>query len=200
MKQEIRSKIIDVFYKNSGYARTKEIIGIGIHNIYLKELEEDGTIIKIKQGLYSLSENKSFNSLYESLITVPGGIICLGSALSYYDLTTWDPVDIHVAILHGRKIVLPEYPPIQLYHFTGNFFEIGKTFVTLSTGHKIPIYDKEKTICDLIRYRNRIGIDIMKEALIEYMKLKEKNLNQLFYYAKILKISTVLNQYMEVLL
>ena len=124
----------------------------------------------------------------------------MGTALSFYELTTWNPPDVHIAILHGRKVVLPDYPPIKLYHFSGSFFRIGQIEISLDTGQKISIYDKERTICDVVRYRNRIGIDIMKEALGEYIRSNDKNLNILHDYAKKLRISSILFQYLDVLL
>ncbi|MBN2050733.1 MAG: type IV toxin-antitoxin system AbiEi family antitoxin domain-containing protein [Spirochaetales bacterium] len=200
MKPEIRTTILDIFMKNSGYARTKEILDQGIHNIYLKELEKEGIIQKVKHGLYSLTDHENYNSMHEALLAVSNAIICMGSALAYYDLTTWNPTEVHLAIRHGRKIVLPVYPPIQLYHFSGKFFETGQTTIALESGHRIRIYDKEKTICDIVRYRNRIGIDIMKEALNEYVKQKDINLNKLYTYAGDLNIRSVLDTYLEVLI
>ena len=124
----------------------------------------------------------------------------MGTALSYHELTTWNPPDIHIAISHGRKVVLPDYLPIKLFHFSEPFFRIGQSEISLDTGQKISIYDKERTICDAVRYRNRIGTDIMKEALGEYIRRPDKNLNTLYEYAKILRISSILNQYLDVLL
>ena len=168
--------------------------------MYLRELQDDGTIIKVKRGLFTLSENDQYNSLREAQISIPGGVICLGTALSYYNLTTWDPPEIQIAIIRGRKIKLPEYPPIQLCSFSGVYYCKGIVTVDIDQGNSIQIYDREKTICDIIRYRNRIGVDIMKEALGEYIRCKEKDLNKLNSYAKELKISTVLNNYLEVLI
>ena len=200
MKQEIRAKILEIFRQQSGYARTRDIRERGIHNIYLKEMEEEGAIVKIKHGLYSLPDEDSYSSIHEALLGVPGGVICMGTALSHYELTTWNPADVHVAIRHGRKIVLPDYPPVQLFSFSGKFFDTGRTTVTLDSGQSVMMYDMEKTICDLVRYRNRIGIDIMKEALTEYTRRKEKDLNLLYAYARSLDINSVLEKYMEVLL
>jgi predicted transcriptional regulator of viral defense system len=67
-------------------------------------------------------------------------------------------------------------------------------------GNIVKIYDLEKTICDCIRYRNKIGIDIVKEALNEYIKKKEKNINKLIEYAKITGIYSITKKYFEVLL
>ena len=200
MRDNTREKILEIFHRQSGYARTRDIKEKGIHHSHLTELQEDGTIVKVKHGLFSLSENAQYSSLIESQLSIPDGIICIGTALSFYDLSTWDPPDIHIAIPKGRKLKLPEYPPIKLFYFSGEFYKTGITTEKLETGEAIQIYDREKTICDVIRYRKRIGIDIMKEALGEYINSKDKNLNILNSYAKELKISSILSQYLEVLL
>ena len=199
MKPEIRERILNQFKQQSGYARTGDILDLGIHNIYLKELEQEGTIVKLKRGLYCLQNHESQNIMAEALLLIPDGVLCLGTALSYYDLTTWNPPDIHVAIPHGRKVKLLEYPPVKLYYFTGIFYSTG-IIETMESDQLIRIYDLEKSICDLVRFRNRIGIDILKEALGEYLKRQDKDLNKLNTYAKSLKISSVLNQYLEVLI
>lgn len=200
MKQNTREKILEIFRQQSGYARTRDIKEQGIHHSHLKELQKDGTILKVKHGLFSLAENSQYSSLIESQLSIPDGIICMGSALSFYNLTTWDPPDIHIAIPKSRKVTLPDYPPVKLFYFSGEFYKTGITTEKLDSGETIQIYDREKTICDVIRFRNRIGIDIMKEALGEYIKSKGKNLNRLNSYAINLKISSVLRQYLEVLI
>lgn len=200
MREDTRKKILEIFHHQSGFARTGDIRKKGIHHSHLKELQEDGTIIKVKHGLFSLTENPQYSSLIESQLSIPDGIICMGTALSYYNYTTWDPPIIHIAIPKGRKIKLPEYPPVQLFYFSGKFYETGITTEELGTGGTVRIYDREKTICDIIRYRNRIGIDIMREALGEYVASKDRNLNKLISYGKKLNIITVLRTYLEVLL
>ena len=200
MKQKTREKILKIFHEQSGYARTKDIKTHGIHHSHLKELQKDGTIVKLKHGLYSLSDSSQFNSLKEAQVSIPSGIICLGTALSYYGLSTRDPPEVHIAIPKSRKVKLPNYQPIRLYYFSGVFYETGIVHEATESGLIIQIYDIEKTICDIVRYRNQIGIDIMKEALREYLKRKDKNLNKLISYAKILKISSILGQYLEVLI
>jgi predicted transcriptional regulator of viral defense system len=199
MRQATRERILRIFHEQSGYARTKDIKKAGIHHSYLNELLDDGTIFKLKHGLYCLSDISRYNSLKEAQITIPSGIICLGTALSYYGLSTWDPPEVHIAIPKSRKVKLPDYPPIRLYYFSGVFYETGIVNESTDSGVTIQIYAREKTVCDIVRYRNQIGMDIMKEALREYLKQKDKDLNKLNSYAKILKISSVIGQYLEVL-
>ena len=200
MIDDTRRRILNVFKEYSGYARTRDIRSRGIHHKYLQELLEEGSIIKLRHGLYSLAEIDNYAVLYEALLTVPDGIICMGTALAYYELTTWNPSDIHIAITRGRKVALPDYPPIQLYHISADIISIGITEIEIERGKPIRIYDKERTVCDAVRFRNRLGIDIMKESLSEYLKRRDKDLNRLTTYAKKLKISSVLNQYLEVLI
>ena len=200
MIDDTRRRILQVFKEHSGYARTRDVRSRGIHHKYLQELVEEGSIIKLRHGLYSLAEIDDYAVLYEALLTIPDGIICVGTALAYYELTTWNPPDIHIAIIRGRKVVLPDYPPIQLYHISAEIISIGRTEIEIERGNPITIYDKERTVCDAVRFRNRLGIDIMKESLSEYLKRRDKDLNRLTTYAKNLKISSVLNQYLEVLI
>ncbi len=200
MNATTREKILTIFRQQSGFATSRDITAVGLHHKYLKDLLEDGTIIKLKHGLYSLSENDQYNSLKEAQVSIPDGIICLGTALAYYDLTTWIASEIHIAIPRGRKIKLPEFPPIQLSSFSGVFYSLGIVSVEVEPGINIQIYDREKTICDIVRFRNRIGFDIMKEALQEYVYCKERNLNKLVSYGKDLRISSVLMKYLEILI
>jgi len=197
---ETKQKILSIFAEHSGYARTQDIKSKGIHHKYLQQLVAEGTILKIKHGLYSLSEIDSYTALGEALLTVPDGIICMGTALSHYELTTWNPPEIHIALPRGRKLVLPDYPPIQLYHVSADLFTLGRTKEKTDFGQSISIYNRERVVCDAVRFRNKIGLDIMKEVLREYMQSEYRDLNSLNHYARKLRIESVLNQYMDVLL
>lgn len=122
------------------------------------------------------------------------------SALSYYELTTYNPWEYYIAIHRdSTKVKNIEYPPIKLIYFSDKQFNIGITTINVN-GNKVKIYDKEKTICDCVRYRNKIGMDIFKEVLKEYIRSKEQNINKLMEYAKELGVKNVLQDYLEVLI
>lgn len=200
MIDQTRERIIQIFKEHSGYARTQDIRSQGIHHKYLQQLVVEGMILKLKHGLYSLPELDNYVVLHEALLSIPDGIICMGTALAHYELTTWNPPDIHIALPRGRKVVLPDYPPIKLYHVTEDIFYLGRVEVMVESGQNIAIYNRERVICDAVRFRNKIGIDIMKEVLREYMKSQHCDLNSLNGYAQKLRIETVLSQYLDVLL
>lgn len=163
-------------------------------------LVDEGEIVKLRHGLYRLADMDDYTILQEALFTVSGGILCLGTALHYHGLTTWNPPDVQIAIQRERRVVLPDYPPIQLLHVSDELFAIGKTDIVAPSGKLLAIYDCERVVCDAVRYRNKIGIKRMKEVLETYLDRKDRNLDVLLGYAKKLRIFPVLKQYLEILL
>ncbi|MGH4051262.1 MAG: type IV toxin-antitoxin system AbiEi family antitoxin domain-containing protein [Clostridium sp.] len=200
MNEIIKQEIKELFYKNKGYATTKEISNKGINRYYVSTLEKSGFILKIKTGLYKwVDYDFQYNfELVDVFKIVPKGILCLTSALAYHDLTTINPWQYEIAIERSSKVIIPEYPPIKILYFSQKQLNIGITNIEVD-GHLIKIYDIEKTICDCIRYRNKIGIDIVKEAINEYIKRKDRNFNKLMKYAEVCRVKKILKQYLEVL-
>jgi len=194
-----KNKMLQFIRSQRGVITTSSFINAGFHNIYLKELEADGIIIKIKQGLYMLPEYESNSGFFEAQKVITDSVICLGSALSFYELSSYEPPFIWLAIRRGVKVVLPEFPPIKLFRFSKVQFETGVVEAHYE-GNKIRIYDKEKTICDVIRYRNKIGLDIANEVVKNYINLKDKNIQKIVDYAKILRLTIPVSNYFKVLL
>jgi predicted transcriptional regulator of viral defense system len=201
MNNRTREKIKIVFYKNNGYARTKDIVKANIHKKYLKDLLDEGSIYKLKRGLYRWNELEFdySNEIIDVTKIVPDGVICLTSALSYYDLTTYTPLEYQIAIYRKSKIVLPEYPPIRLYYFSNNYYQNGINELNID-GNLLRIYDVEKTICDCFRYSNEIAKDILLEGIKEYMKREDKNINKLMKYAQNTSAEDLITKYVEALL
>jgi len=191
-----------VLEKQNGLARTRDFLNAGISPYYVKKLESMGEIVRVKQGVYRHSNQliEPLDEIIEVSKLVPKGVICLLSALSYYELTTYNPWQYQIAIHRGgKKPKLPEYPPIKIIYLADAQFKIGMDEVHID-GAAVKIYDREKTICDIVRYREKIGIDLMKEGLRNYLKSPEKNITKLVSYADKLRIRTVLQKYLEVLI
>lgn len=200
MNDKIQKELKELFFNNKGYATTKEISNKGVNRYYISNLQKSGVITKIKTGLYKWSEyDFQYNyELVDVIKIVPNGVLCLTSALAYYNLTTMNPWQYEVAMERDRKIVIPDYPPIKLVYFSKDQFVTGISEVDID-GYMIKIYDVEKTVCDCIRYRNKIGIDIVKETLNEYIKKSDKDFNKLMEYAKVCRIQKILKEYLEIL-
>lgn len=202
MNEQIVTAVMRILEKNHGFARTKDFIRAGISPYYIKKLESIGEIERVKQGVYRWAgeNNQPHNEMVEVSKLVPKGVICLLSALSYYELTTYNPWEYHIAIHRAdKKPKLPDYPPIKIYYLADAQFNIGIDEVSFD-GSVVKIYDREKTICDMVRYREKIGIDLMKEGLRNYLQFPQKNITRLVSYADKLRIRTVLQKYLEVLI
>lgn len=193
-----------IFKKGKGYARLREVKKAGINPYQLQKLEEKGKVIKISRGLYRWQEDMLAEEMTEVGQMVPKGVFCLYSALAFYELTTYIPHQYHVAIERSRKITLPAYPPIKLYYWSPKAYQIGISQLPLDqkavSPNPIAIYEMEKTICDVIKYRRKMGADLVRETLISYLKRKDRNLEKLLTYAKLLRVEKVLQDYLSLLL
>lgn len=192
--------IKDIFILNNGYATTKQISEQGINRYYINELKKNGFIQSIKTGLYKWTDyNFDFDfELAEVSKIVPEGVLCLKSALSYHQLTTFNPWEYEVAVDRSSKIVVPQYPPLKIVYFSKKFYELGIMEVFIES-HKVKVYDMEKSICDCIRYRKSIGMDMVRETLREYLKKKDRDLNKLMLYAGKCRVEKIMKEYLEVL-
>jgi len=200
LKSKIKEKIKEIFYANHGYSSTGDISSAGIDRSYLKDLVNEGNIERIKRGLYRWKDAKF--DVGEELINVskiiPHGVICLVSALSYYELTTYTPGEYTVAVYRKYNIKLPDYPPIKLYYFSDKYYIDGVEKIDIN-GHIIKMYNVEKTICDCLRYEDKISKDIIVESIKEYIRRRDKNISKLMNYATKAKVKNAVQKYIEVL-
>jgi predicted transcriptional regulator of viral defense system len=186
MEQKTRIRIEEYLEDHDGIARTSVFQSDGFHNSYLTELLEDGYLIRIKAGLYLMAEKQSVSGFYEIQLALPSSVVCLASALACYELTTYEPPSVHIAIPRDDKTIPPEYPPVRKFSFGNTRYNLGITKVEVE-GRDIAVYDREKTICDSIRYRRILGQDIVNEAVRNYLSSRGTNIDRLIEYSRILK-------------
>jgi len=103
-------------------------------------------------------------------------VVCLLSALSYYELTTYNPRQIYIAIEREMKVKIANYPPIKLFYFAEKQYKAGIKKVRIGK-RIVKIYSEEKTLCDCLKYKNQIGIDIFKESIKEYLRRNKRNID-----------------------
>ena len=125
---------------------------------------------------------------------IPDGVLCLWPAWSVHNLTTQIPDAYYVAIERTRKITLPDYPEFQLIYQSAKLLEIGLTEKTVQgLTYLFLIWNVQ-----CIKYRYKVGIDVMAEILQTYLKRPDKNISKLMDYAAKLRIRNTLKQYLEV--
>ena len=168
----------------------------------ISTLLKEGIIHKIKPGLYRLEEIFDVDGVSTGFLDVcqaiPQGVICLISALDFYNLTTFNPSDIYVAVPQPCKIPQIIYPPIKAYYFSKNVYEAGIEHIKTRYG-TVKIYNREKTICDMFRYRNKLGEDLAFEGLKNYLNSRGFNIGKIIEYAKICRVETIIMPYLKVI-
>ena len=140
-----------------------------------------------QNGGYISSAEAKEKSLYNQLLyEVEKGTI-VRSAWSHYGLTTQIPISYCIAIERSRKVTLPEYPPFELFFLSKSVFELGISETVIEDFH-VKIYDMEKSVCDAVKYRNRIGIDVSSEILRNYLSRKDRDITRLYAYANAMRL------------
>ena len=150
---------------------------------------------KVKSGLYRWVEDQDYDELARIKKLYPEGVLCLFSAWHYYELSTTFPYQYHLAFLHKAKPAQIDYPPIQFYYWSDKQYHLG-----IVSNESNNIYDIEKSVCDAVKFRNKIGEDIMLEVLKSYMKRKDRNIEKLVNYAKVMRISKIIDPILKSLL
>jgi predicted transcriptional regulator of viral defense system len=186
-KTDIEKKIKSCFKYNNYFQRTSQFLKAGIHPREIKTALENGWIIRIKHGLETDLVAITKASKYT--------VICLASALQFYNLTTYISPKITIGVPNNVSHLKFEYPPVKLYYFDKSTYKIGITRTKTNSGI-IRIYDLERTICDAFRFRKELGEDVAVESLINYVKRKDSNISKLMEYASMLRIKTVITPYL----
>lgn len=188
-------KIKSLLEKNNGILYVKELEKNNIHRQYLKILEERGEVIRVIKGLY-VAPDKDINEFFIMGERYKTGIFSHNTALYFYHLTDRTPMSLDMTFPSNVRVNNDFLDP---HYIKPELHSLGETTLKLEDGTNIKIYDLERTICDIIRDRNKIDPQIFNTAMKEYFKSNKRNLNLLYKYAKKLKIDKILKKYMEVL-
>lgn len=178
----------------------EELKRAGYSHYKINQLVEDGTLLKLNKKYYENTEYSGDESdFYYVQAYAPKGVVCLMSAASYYNLTTFRPDSVDVAIQRKAKIsTMPDWPVLSVYYYADDRFKTG--IETVQEGrNQFKIYDVEKTVVDIVCFREKVGIEETKEILVNYLRRKDRNLNRLLRYAEMLKCGEVMKTYLEVL-
>ena len=187
--------------ENKMYYQAEELKDAGYSYYKIRKLEDDGILKKVNKSVY---ENLSFkgneNDFYTAEAFVPQGVICLLSAARYYDLTDYLPDSVDVAIDRKKKIsTLPDWPQIKIHYFDPRRMNIGVNEISEGE-NSYHIFDIEKTVVDIVYYRNKTGIEETSQILKNYLKRNDRNIDLLFKYAKQLRCEKTIRTYLEVLI
>ena len=175
-----------------------EAIAHGITRYMLYSLRDKGIIEQVSRGIYRLVELPPISN--PDLVTVglrfPNAVICLISALSYHNITTQIPHVVSVAVPRDSRIPSLDYPPVQAHRFSNDAYNSG---IENHSIDRVPvkIYTPEKTLADCFKFRNKIGMDVVIEALKLYRSRQQFNLERLLTYAEVCRVKNIMTPYLE---
>ncbi|MFC2158722.1 type IV toxin-antitoxin system AbiEi family antitoxin domain-containing protein [Acidobacteriota bacterium] len=194
-------RAVVVFKENGGILRTSLAIRAGIHPSTLYAMRDSGTIKMISRGVFRLADIEPLGNpdLVIVATRVPSGVFCLISALTFYEITTQIPHEVHVALPYGAEEPRVEYPPLKTYRFTGKAFTEGVEIFDLD-GVSVRMYSPEKTLADCFKFRRKIGLDTSVEAVRLYRERMNVKINDLMHYAEICRVGKIMRPYLEAIL
>ena len=174
--------ILELMSVNGGYITSKQVTELGIHRMYLKIMIEKNMIEKVDKGVYITKETLE-DVYYTFQLRYPKIIFSRFTALYFYGLTEIYPSKFDVTVNSNYHVenVNKNYSVIKC---DKSILELGLTEVKTPLGHVVKVYDRERCICDIIKYKNRLDIEQVKKSVKMYLKDEKKNLNNLSLYSK----------------
>jgi len=195
------NRAIEIFTAHKGTLKTSQAIALGISPRTLYAMRDAGILRQISRGVYQLASNELMGNpdLISVALRIPKAIICLISALHFYGMTTQIPHKVYIALPQAAEKPRLDFPPLDIVWLSEKSYRAG---ITEQQVDDIPIkiYSREKTIADCFKFRNKIGIDVALEALRDYVKLPDRQIDQLLVYARIDRVESLISRYLEALI
>lgn len=197
MKQQ--DKIFEYLNKNGGQITAKGANSMGVSSRILRNMYAHGQLERLAPGVYidPLEFGDDIAALQYSLSK---GIFFKDTALFLYGMIDRTPSTYEMNFPLPYAYSTKKDAPIKIYRQKKELYEIGMTTTKTPGGHLVNVYDVERTLCDIIRTRDRSDAETIKQAMNSYARQKKKNLRQLMAYARIFKVEDEIRKYMEVLL
>lgn len=197
-KQNAYRKAQAIFRSGSGVLRTVEAIRAGIHPRTLYKMRDECMLERLSRGLYRLSGLPQLANpdVIAVATRVPEGVLCLISALAFYEMTTQIPHEVCIAIERNSRPPRIDYPPVRIFRFSGKAFTEGVEEHKID-GVSVRVYSPEKTLVDCFKYRHKIGIDTAIESLKLYRERKRVRYDLIVHFAKICRVVKIMRPYLE---
>lgn len=194
----IIDKLEKEFIKKGGILKTSELNELGFSSREIKKLMKEGRISRIKHGFYELTDYMPKEEVVIARL-FPEAVIFLESALFYYEYTDRIPLAWQIAVdknVNKRKYDI-DYLIIEPFYLKPEFLDIGIDIVQVDDV-EVRIYDRDRTICDILRYEKKLDKEIFNNAIQRYVKDPRKNIRRLFEYAEIFNIRNKMQTYIGV--
>jgi len=183
-----------------GIVRSRDIEAIGLPREYLLRLHRQGKLNRSGRGIYTVpdADVTERHSYAEVAKRVPEAVVCLLSALAFHEITTQSPPSVWIALRKGARKPALVSPSLRIVRLSGPSLTEGIENHRVE-GVRVRVYSAAKTVADCFKFRNKIGLDVAIEALKDCLRQKKANVNEIYRYAKVCRVSNVIRPYMEAL-
>jgi len=192
-------KIREILENQNGILLTSDLVKFGIPRTYLSILVKRGEIQRISRGVYSAA-GYMIDEMVSLQVRYKGAIFSHETAIYLLGLTDRTPLFYSMTVPAAYNATTLKASGAKVYFVKRNLFLLGVITLKSPHGNDVKTYNLERTICDLLRNRNQIDIQLLNEALKKYVIHKNRNIDQLYNFAKQFRIQKIVREYIEVLL
>ena len=186
--------------RRRGSITRREVVDAGIHTHTLSRLVQAGALERVSRGRYRLpgAPITEHHSLALVAAAAPKAVVCLLSALSFHQIGTQLPHEVWIAVDRRTRAPTLSWPKLRVLRFSGKALTEGIEAHRIE-GEQVRVYGVPKTIADIFKYRNKVGLDVALEALREGWRAKRFTMDEIHRYARVCRVERVMRPYLEAL-
>lgn len=194
-----KKRLEALIQEKNGYITTQDAESKGIHREYLSLFVEEERLVRTAPGVYQLPSawDDAMLNLQQKRKSM---IFSHETALFMHGLSDREPFIYSVTLPTGYNTTQLNHNNLKTFTIKRDLLELGITSAKTTYGNTIVVYDIERTICDMLRSRNRVDKQVLSEGLKRYINNPTKDLNKLVKYAQSLGMYSVLKRYLELVL
>ncbi len=196
---EENKMIKDMLNKSNGMIETAQVVAAGISKQVFYQYVRTNNLHQVSHGVYA-EEDAWIDFMYLLHLRCEQAVFSHETALFFHDLTDREPMQYSITVGRGYHTSLLKADGIQVYTIKKELHDLGLSSAETPFGNIVPVYDMERTICDILRNRKNIEMQTFQGAVKMYVRRKDKDLRKLIQYSQKLRVEKVLRQYLEVLL
>jgi len=199
MKPTDRERVLRLARRREVLTPT-DVTRAGLHTQNLTRLVADGSLERIARGQYRVPESpiSEHHGLAMAARAIPRGVICLISALAFHEVGSQLPAAVWIAVDRRARAPRMSYPPLRVVRFAGRALTEGIETHRVE-GQQVRLYSVAKTLADLFKYRNKIGIEVALEALRDAWQKRRVTMEEIDHFARICRVERVMRPYLEAL-
>lgn len=191
--------IIDLAKANGGLVTTAQVVGTGIPRARISDMVRAGELERVQRGVYCLVDAWEDEFLAAQL-RFPRGVFSDGTALFLHGYTDRTPFRLTMTFPRSYRATKARESGIEVRTCADEVLDLGLATIRTSYGHEVRAYDLERTLCDMVRGRHVVDVQVVNPAMRQYVRNSARDVQKLLGYARALGVEKKIRNYLEVLL